>query len=89
MSYHIQPMKICELRIMVSRAVREEPTPSDLIQAARESLQVMCREAALYGLTTADVVRALFRPVFEERRCCDCQTCETHQLELEEEALPY
>ena len=58
------------------------PTPNDLTQAARESLQAMCQEAEEYGLTTADLVRALLRPVFEERRSCDCPICKARRNEL-------
>ena len=87
MNYQIQPLKFSEVRAIAARAVRQWPTPDDLIQAASKSLQVMCQEAEVYGLTTADVVGALFRPVFEERRNCDCPTCQAHRDELEEETL--
>ena len=87
MNYQIQPLKFSEVRAIAARAVREEPTPNDLIQAARDTLQVVCQEAAVYRLTTADVVRALLRPVFEERRNCDCPTCKAHRDELEEETF--
>ncbi len=80
-------MEISEVRAIFSRVVREQPTPNDRIQAARETLQLMCQEAAEYGLTTADVVSALFRPALEKRRTCNCPTCKGHRDELEEEAL--
>lgn len=67
MTCQIQHLKFSEARAIAARAVRGEPTPADLIQAARESLQVMFQEAAVYGLTTADVVSTLLRPVFEKR----------------------
>ena len=87
MSYHFQPMKFFEVRAIVARVVREEPTPNDLMQAARESLLVMCQEAEVYGLTTADVVGALFRPVFKQRRSCECPACKANRDELEEKTL--
>ena len=87
MNYRIQPLKFSEVRAIAARAVREEPTPNDLMQAGRESLQVMCQQAAVYGLTTADVVAALLRPVFKQRRNCDCPTCKAHHDELEEKTL--
>ena len=87
MNYQIQPLKFSEVRTLVARAVREEPTPNSLIQAAHESLQVMYQEAAVYGLTTADVVGALLRPVFEKWRGCDCPPCKANRNELEEETL--
>ena len=84
---HTEPMDFSEVRAIFARAVREQPTPSDQIQAARETLQRMCQEAAEYGLTTADVVRALLRPALEKRRNCECPTCRGHRDELEEETL--
>ncbi len=87
MNYQIQPLKFSEVRAIAARALREEPTPNDLIQAASESLMVMCQEAELYGLTTADVVRALLRSVFEKRRSCDCATCKTRRDESEAKTL--
>ncbi len=87
MNYQIQPLKFSEVRAIAARAVRQEPTPNDLNQAASKSLQVMCQEAEVYGLTTADVVSALLRPVFEKRRRCDCPTCIAHRGELGEETL--
>ena len=87
MDHQIQPLSFSEVRAVAARAVREEPTRNDLIHAARESLQVMCQEAAEYGLTTADVVKALLRPVFEKRRSCDCPTCKNRRDELEEATL--
>ena len=87
MMHHTELMDFSEVRAIAARTVREEQTPNDLIEAARETLQVMCREAAEYGLTTADVVGALLRPVFKKRRSCDCPTCQGHRDELEEETL--
>ena len=81
------PMEISEVGAIFARVVREQPTPNDQIQAARESLQVMCQDAAAFGLTTADVVRAILRPALETRRTCECQTCKGHRDELEEATL--
>ena len=51
---HTEPIDFPEIRAIFARAVREQPTPSYQIQAARETLQRMCQEAAEYGLTTAE-----------------------------------
>ncbi len=87
MNYQIQPLKFSEVRAIAARAVRAEPTPNNIIRAASESLQVICREAEVYGLTTADVVGALLRPVFAKRLSCDCPTCKANRGELEEETF--
>ena len=81
MNSQTQPLTFSEVRSVAALSIRGVPTPNDLTQAARESLQVMCQEAEEYGLTTADVVRALLRPVFEERRSCDCQLCKARRDE--------
>ncbi len=87
MMQHTELMEFSEVRAIFARFAREQPTPSDQIQAAREALQLMCQEAAEYGLTTADVVKALLRPALEKRRTCECPTCKGNRDELGEEAL--
>ena len=87
MMRHTDLMEFSEIRAIFARVVREQPTPNDQIQAARETLQLICQEAAEYGLTTADVVKALLRPALEKRRTCECPTCKGHRDELEEETL--
>ncbi len=82
MNFQTQPMKFSEVRARAARSIQGVPTPNDLVQAARESLQVMSQEAAEYGLTTADMVRALLRPVFEGMRSCDCPLCKARRDEL-------
>jgi len=82
MKIQSQPMKFSEVRAVAARSIRGVPTSNDLIQAARKSLEAMCQEAAEYGLTTADMVKALLRPVFEERRSCDCLICKARRDEL-------
>jgi hypothetical protein len=47
---------------------------------------MICKEASQHGLTTADVVRAIFRPVLETRtRGCNCPTCRARRAKLFEE----
>ena len=75
-------MKFSEVRTVAARSIQGVPTSNDLMQAARKSLQTMCQEAAEYGLTTADMVRALLRPVFEAWRSCDCPICKARRDEL-------
>ena len=58
MMHHTEMMGISEVRGIVKWVVREERTPLDVVQAARDTVQTMCQEAAEYGLTTADVLEA-------------------------------
>ena len=85
MMHQTEMMGISEVRGIVKRVVREEPTPSDVVQAARDTVQTMCQEAAQYGLTTADVLKAVLHPVFEKSRGCDCSGCKARRNELVEE----
>ena len=71
-----------EIREVVSKIVREQTIPVDVVKAAREMLQTMCEEAAEYGLPPSDVIRTLLRPVFAMRRGCDCPTCKGRRDEL-------
>jgi len=79
MMQQAQLMEISEVRGIFAQVVCEQPVPHDVIQAARGTLQAMCQEAARYGLTTADMVRAVLQPVFEKKRGCDCPTCKAQR----------
>lgn len=74
-------MKISDVRATVARIIHEESVPRDVVQTARDSFQTICWEAAGHGLTTADVVRAVLRPVFERKRNCECPTCRARRNE--------
>ncbi len=81
-------MDVSEVRRVVERVVREEPTPLDVVEAARDTVQTMCEEAAHYGLTPADIVKGVLRPVievFETKRGCDCPTCRARRDDSAEE----
>ena len=46
--HQTEMMDISEVLRIVKQVVREEPTPSDVVQAARKTVQIMCRQAAQY-----------------------------------------
>ncbi len=84
MTSKIELMEISELRGVLACAwgvSGDGAAPDDAFQVARDTVQTMCQEAARYGLTTADVVRAILRPVFERKRSCDCPTCKARHSE--------
>ena len=83
--HQTEMMDISEVRGIVKRVVGEEPTPLDVIQAARETVQTMCRQAAQYGLTPADIVKGVLHPVFEKKRVCNCPTCRARRNDSAEE----
>ena len=86
MTRKIELMEIPELRELLAYACEvsgDWPAPNDAVQVAHDTVQTMCQEAARYGLTTADVVRAILRPVFEKKRSCDCPTCKARRSEAD------
>jgi len=88
MMHQTEMMDISEVRRIVKRVVREEPTPLDVVEAARDAVQTMCEEAAQYGLTPADIVKGVLRPVFEayeKKRGCNCPTCRARRNDSAEE----
>ncbi len=86
--HQTEMMDISEVRGIAKRVVGEEPTPLDAVLAARETVQTMCRQAAQYGLTPADIVKGVLHPVFEaveRKRVCNCPTCRARRNDSVEE----
>ncbi len=86
--HQTEMMDISEVRRVVKRVIREEPTPTDVVRAARDAVQTMCDEAAQYGLTPADIVKGVLHPVFEayeKKRVCNCPTCRARRNDSVEE----
>ena len=75
----IQQMEIDEVRCVAARFVQEELDAHNQVQDARNTIQAMCQRASEYGLTAADVIRAVLRPALEEKRGCDCSTCKARR----------
>ena len=75
MNTHTGLWEVSLVRDLVAQDVRGEPIPDFAALVARDALGTMFRAAAAHGLTAADVVRSVLRPVFERRRGCDCPTC--------------
>ena len=85
MMHQTEMMNFSEVRRIVKRVVREEPTPSDVVQAARKTVQTMCEEAAQYGLTPADIIKSVLHPVFAKKRVCNCPPCRARRYDSAEE----
>ena len=85
MEHPTKLMEMSDVRGIVARFVRDEPAPYGHLQVAKHTIQAMRQEAAKYGLTAADVVRAILRPVFEKKRGCDCPTCKARRTEVDGE----
>lgn len=77
----IEVTKIRDLALQVSR---DQVVSNDAAEDARDSIRTICKEASKFGLTTADVVRAVFRPALEGRTIhCNCPTCRSRLSRLE------
>jgi hypothetical protein len=83
----VEVTRIRDLAMLVSR---HRAISNDAAENARDTIRTICKEASRFGLTTADVVRAVFRPALEDRaNGCNCPTCRSRSSRLEqEEPLP-
>lgn len=81
-------MEISKVRAVVAGVVRDEPAPPEMVQAAQDAVQAMCQEAAAYGLTTADVIKAVLvpalAPVLGTKRGCECASCLARRRRVDE-----
>ena len=71
--------EIDAIRKFAALFVSDEPISTEVISSARKILDTRRQEAAEYGLTDADVIRALLRPVFRRKKGCDCYTCKARR----------
>ena len=74
----------------IRRIVISEFTGSDAdvsaADTARVLLDTMRKEAEEYGITEAEVIRAVLRTVFREEKGCECYSCRARR---EAEAAGY
>ena len=82
-----QRMEISEVRAAIKQLVHGQPVPDEVIQLARDTVQSMRQRASGYGLTEADVIRAVLLPSFERQRGCDCPPCKARRAEAEEDQI--
>ena len=54
------------------------------MQAALANSRKICDEASEYGLTTAEVIKVVLRPVLEAYRGYDCWKCKSRRGDLNE-----
>jgi hypothetical protein len=71
---------IYTVRDLAVLIARHQPVSDADAEGARGAIRSICKEASLHGLTTAEVLRAIFRPVLETRsRGCGCPACRARQ----------
>lgn len=77
---------ITEIRDTLNNLVRQKSVSSDTADAARGALHTIFDEASEYGLTSADVIRSVFRPVFGTTPGCECSTCRSRRAQLDSDS---
>ena len=76
MVYTLETSRISELREIAKMTVNEEPVSEATIESAKEILRFTFQEASGYGLSEAEVIKAILRPVIGPKpRGCNCFTC--------------
>jgi hypothetical protein len=77
-------VEVTRIRDLAMQVSREQAVSIDAAENARESIRTICKEASRFGLTTADVVRAVFRPALGDRASgCYCPPCRSRDRRLE------
>ena len=78
-------IKTLKLHEILEQLVNHEPVPDADVTTAEDTIRLMYQQAAEYGFTKADVLRAVLRPIMENKRGCDCPTCKVRRGELIEQ----
>jgi len=89
MASKIDNNEIHELRQTAAQTINTGTTFSEVSVPARHLLDEIRKEAAEYGFSDAEVVRAVLKPIFKRTKGCDCYTCKARRIEYgenEEEA---
>lgn len=82
MTHHMEVLlEVSDVRGIVALMVIDEPIAPIVVDVARDTLEAMLEEAAKYGLTDADVIRAVLQPVFQKKRGCECYSCKSRRAE--------
>ena len=84
----LETTEVTKVRDLVLQVSRDQSVSDDAAEDARNTFRSICKEASKFGLTTADVVRAVFRPALsDEAFGCNCPTCRFRRDHSEEELL--
>ena len=82
MTHHMEVLlEVSDVRGIVALMVIDEPIAPIVVDVARDTLESMLEEAAKYGLTDADVIRAVLQPVFQKKRGSECYSCKSRRAE--------
>ena len=71
--------ELSKIRKIAANLATAKDVPPAIGDSARYVLQSMIEEAEDHGFTKAEVIRAMFRPVFRPQKGCDCFTCKARR----------
>ena len=83
-------IEVTKIRDIASQVSRDQVVSNDAAADACDSIRTIFKEASKFGLTSAGVARAVFRPALEGRtNGCNCPTCRSSNSRLDLlESLP-
>jgi hypothetical protein len=88
MRYQVELDESARLHEIVALMSKNELVSTVVTDTVRGMLESMFKEAAEYGFTEADVVRAVLRPVFQRKAGCNCYVCAARRTQPDETPAP-
>lgn len=84
MRHQVELDESARLHEIVALMGKNELVSTVVTDTVRGMLESMFKEAAEYGFTEADVVRAMLRPVFQRKVGCNCYVCAARRTRPDE-----
>ncbi len=72
-------VKVGELRQVAAETIADTVSSQHIVDSARHELTKMRKEAAEFGFSDADVIRAVMTPLFKKTKGCDCFSCKSRR----------
>ena len=73
--HSVELMEISDVQHVAALVTDGYPVPDAVVHPAQDTVRAMCYRASEYGLSTAEVLKAVLRPAVVKRRGCQCATC--------------
>ena len=72
-------IKVGELRKVAAETFAAPASSHHIVDSARHELTKMREEAAEFGFSDADVIRAVMTPLFKKAKGCECFSCKSRR----------
>ncbi len=72
-------LKVGELRQVAAETIADAVSSHHIVDSARHELTKMREEAAEFGFSDADVIRAVMTPLFKKAKGCECYSCKSRR----------